>query len=170
MPGEITATMHGFVHDEPQLRSTERGMLACRFRLVSIPREYDRAAGEWRDGEPVMVLVTVRGRTARHVAASLTDRVHVIVTGMLDIRDGLLYLDADRVGIDLTEHVAYIDATLPDVLAGKTRVDTSSVKPRAATRQVPKTPKPVAAPATTDPANWQAITSPTRQITLRRSR
>ncbi|MFJ3714095.1 single-stranded DNA-binding protein [Streptomyces sp. NPDC090053] len=162
MPGQITVTMHGFVHDEPQLRSTERGMLACRFRLVSIPREYDRDTGDWRDGEPVLVLVTVRARTARHVAASLTDRVHVIVTGVLDIRDDVLYLDADRVGIDLAEHVAYVDATLPDILAGKSRKGRSAGKPAA-----DSPPAARSAPTWTAPErqrDWEAITAPTRQI------
>ncbi|NUK26915.1 single-stranded DNA-binding protein, partial [Streptomyces lunaelactis] len=119
MAGEVTPTIYGRVYEDPQLRHADSGRPIARFRVVSFPREYDRTSGEWRDGEPVLVVCTAWGRLAKHVAASLADRVHVIVTGQLTACDAQLHLNVTRVGVDLDAHIAYIDATLPAVLAGK---------------------------------------------------
>ncbi|WP_369243169.1 hypothetical protein AB5J56_00075 [Streptomyces sp. R21] len=42
----------------------------------------------------------------------------MIATGNLALRADLLHLDSAQVGVDLAHHVAYIDDTLPAVLAG----------------------------------------------------
>ncbi|MGW1193680.1 single-stranded DNA-binding protein [Streptomyces sp. NPDC002559] len=119
MSGETTAVVRGRVHGTVKLRHTERGTPAARFTVVQVPREYDRTHSQWRDGEPVPVICTVTGPLARHVAECLTDAVHVIVTGRLALRGDLLHLDSAHVGVDLAHHVAYIDDTLPSVLAGR---------------------------------------------------
>ncbi|MFI7406928.1 single-stranded DNA-binding protein [Streptomyces sp. NPDC049541] len=109
MSGETAAVIRGRVYGTVQLRHTEGGTPAARFTVLQVPREYDRARGQWRDGEPVPVICTVTGPLAQHAAECLTDDVHVIATGNLALRAGLLHLDSAQVGVDLAHHVAYID-------------------------------------------------------------
>ncbi|MER7692440.1 single-stranded DNA-binding protein [Streptomyces sp. NPDC097610] len=179
MSGETAAAVRGRVYGTVQLRYTERGTPAARFTVLQVPREYDHTRGQWRDGEPVLVICTVTGPLARHVAECLTDAVHVIVTGNLALRDNVLYLDSAQVGVDLAHHVAYIDDTLPAVLAGRApvqaqRVPTAPVPQPAAAhpggRARPTTtarPAPAAAPG----SDWwrsaprttrDAVTAPSR--------
>ncbi|MFE4821599.1 single-stranded DNA-binding protein [Streptomyces sp. NPDC056704] len=101
MSGETAAVVRGRVYGTVQLRHTERGTPAARFTVMQVPREYDRARGQWRDGEPVPVICTVTGPLARHIAECLTDAVHVIATGNVALRDNVLYLDSAQVGVDL---------------------------------------------------------------------
>lgn len=126
MSGETAAVVRGPVHGTVQLRHTERGTPAARFTVMQVPREYDRARGQWHDGEPIPVICTVTGPLARHVAECLTDAVHVIATGNVALRDNVLYLDSAQVGVDLAHHVAYVDDTLPAVLAGRARAPARS--------------------------------------------
>ncbi|MEU6653388.1 single-stranded DNA-binding protein [Streptomyces sp. NPDC046900] len=165
MSGETTAVIRGRVRGVVQLRHTERGTPAARFTVVQVPREYDRARGQWGDGQPVPVICTVTGPLARHVAECLTAAVHVIATGNLALRDNQLHLDSAQVGVDLAHHVAYIDDTLPAVLAGRAPAPRAAAAPEAAHRAEP--PRPAAAPA---PDWWQssprrsrdAVTTPSR--------
>ncbi|MEU7967334.1 single-stranded DNA-binding protein [Streptomyces sp. NPDC049097] len=165
MSGRTTAVIRGRMHGVVQLRHTERGTPAARFTVVQVPREYDRARGQWCDGQPVPVICTVTGPLARHVAECLTDAVHVIATGNTALRDNQLHLDSAQVGVDLAHHVAYIDDTLPAVLAGRTPAPRSAAFPEAAQRAEPS--RPVAAAA----ADWwrssprpsrDAVTAPSR--------
>ncbi|WP_338704372.1 single-stranded DNA-binding protein (plasmid) [Streptomyces sp. Q6] len=126
MTGQTAAVFTGRVHGTVQLRHTETGTPVARFWLHHLPRVYDHRARQWTDGALVPVICTVHGAAARHAAETLTDDVHVMATGDLRITPSphapgqqQLYLDHARVGIDLTHHVAYIDATLPGVLAGQ---------------------------------------------------
>ncbi|MFG2691633.1 single-stranded DNA-binding protein [Streptomyces sp. NPDC048405] len=177
MNGETTAVIRGRVYGTVQLRHTERGTPAARFTVVHIPREYDYAQRQWRDGEPVPVICTVTGPLARHVAECLTDAVHVIATGNVALRDNVLYLDSAQVGVDLAHHVAYIDDTLPAVLAGRapasTPRPTAAPQAPAAHRARPSRPAPPARPAPVPAAatdwwrsaprtTWDAPAAPSR--------
>ncbi|MFE6020782.1 single-stranded DNA-binding protein [Streptomyces sp. NPDC056441] len=155
MSGETAAVVRGRVYGTVQLRHTERGTPAARFTVVQVPREYDRTHSQWRDGEPVPVICTVTGPLARHVAECLTDAVHVIVTGHLTIRDNLLYLDSAQVGVDLAHHVAYIDDTLPAVLAGPAR-------PTTAARPAPAAASDADWWWSAPRSSWDAVTAPSR--------
>jgi single-strand DNA-binding protein len=169
MSGETTAVIRGRVYGTVQLRHTERGTTAARFTVMQVPREYDRARGQWRDGEPVPVICTVTGPLARHAAECLTDAVHVIATGNLALRDNLLHLDAAQVGVDLAHHVAYIDDTLPAVLAGRAPAPaaraTAAPEPAARAERRPAA-APTAAPAdwwqSPPRRSWDAVTAPSR--------
>ncbi|MGW0770736.1 single-stranded DNA-binding protein [Streptomyces sp. NPDC002676] len=170
MSGETTAVIRGRMYGTVQLRHTERGTPAARFTVMQASREYDRTRGQWRDGEPVPVICTVTGPLARHAAECLTDAVHVIATGHLALRAGLLHLDSAQVGVDLAHHVAYIDDTLPAVLAG--RAPAPAPRAAAAPEPAPRAePRPAAVPAAA-PADhwwqspprrsWDAVTAPSR--------
>ncbi|MEW1648422.1 single-stranded DNA-binding protein [Streptomyces sp. NPDC091219] len=152
MSGETTAVIRGRVYGAVQLRHTERGTPAARFTVMQVPREYDRARRQWHDGEPVPVICTVTGPLARHVAECLTDAVHVIATGNLALRDNRLHLDSAQVGVDLAHHIAYIDETLPGVLAGRS----PSQPPRttATTEDAYRAQPSPAAPPAAAPAHW----------------
>ncbi|WP_435260401.1 single-stranded DNA-binding protein [Streptomyces sp. 1222.5] len=170
MSGETTTVIRGRVYGTVQLRHTERGTPAARFTVMQVPREYDRTRGQWRDGEPIPVICTVTGPLARHAAECLTDAVHVIATGNLALRDNLLHLDSAQVGVDLAHHIAYIDDTLPAVLAGRAPAPAprATAAPDTAHRAAPV--RPAAAPAA--PAadwwqspprrSWDAVTTPSR--------
>ncbi|MER8009735.1 single-stranded DNA-binding protein [Streptomyces sp. NPDC094149] len=169
MSGETTAVVRGRVCGTVQLRHTERGTPAARFTVMQVPREYDRTRGQWRDGEPVPVICTVTGPLARHAAECLTDAVHVIATGNLVLRAGLLHLDSAQVGVDLAHHVAYIDDTLPAVLAG--RAPAPAPRSTAVPEPAPRAERrPAAAPAAPADDGWQspprrswdAVTAPSR--------
>ncbi|WP_326757334.1 single-stranded DNA-binding protein [Streptomyces phaeochromogenes] len=173
MSGETAAVVRGRVHGTVQLRHTERGTPAARFTVMQVPREYDRARGQWRDGDPVPVICTVTGPLARHVAECLTDAVHVIATGNVALRDNVLYLDSAQVGVDLAHHVAYVDNTLPAVLAGRTPAPAPRAAATPAHRAGPARPAPAARPApvsapetdwwrTTPRNTWDAVTAPSR--------
>jgi len=154
MSGEVTPTIHGYVSEDPQLRNTERGTPAARFTLVSVPREYDRGSHQWRDGEPVNIICTALGRLAQHIAASLAPGVHVIATGHLTLRGDGLHLATTRVGIDLEAHVAYIDATLPAILAGTAPAPAPATSAPPTRPTVAATTRPVRNRGLSDPANW----------------
>ncbi|MEU9919480.1 single-stranded DNA-binding protein [Streptomyces sp. NPDC051001] len=171
MSGETTAVIRGRVSGTVQLRHTERGTPAARFTVMQVPREYDRARGQWHDGGPVPVICTVTGPLARHVAECLTEAVHVIATGNLALRAGLLHLDCAQIGVDLAHHVAYIDDTLPAVLSGRASVPApvppSSAAPGPSHRAGPRpaaTPAPRAADWWQQPprTSWDAATVPGR--------
>ncbi|MER5924902.1 single-stranded DNA-binding protein [Streptomyces mirabilis] len=175
MSGETAAVIRGRVYGTVQLRHTERGTPAARFTVMQVPREYDRARGQWRDVEPVPVICTVTGPLARHVAECLTDAVHVIATGNLALRDNVLYLDSAQVGVDLSHHVAYVDDTLPAVLAGRAPAPAPRASPAPAHRAGPARPAPAARPAPVAAAapetdwwrsaprpSWDAVTAPSR--------
>ncbi|MFE4629271.1 single stranded DNA-binding domain-containing protein [Streptomyces mirabilis] len=147
MSGETAAVVRGRVYGTVQLRHTQRGTPAARFTVMQVPREYDRARRQWRDGQPVPVICTVTGPLARHVAECLTDAVHVIATGYVALRDNVLHLDSAQVGVDLAHHVAYINDTLPAVLAGRA----PAPAPRAAAPPAPPSPH-LAGPARGTPA------------------
>ncbi|MFF0132062.1 single-stranded DNA-binding protein [Streptomyces mirabilis] len=179
MSGETAAVVRGRVYGTVQLRHAERGTPAARFTVMQVPREYDRARSQWRDGEPVPVICTVTGPLARHIAECLTDAVHVIATGNVALRDNVLYLDSAQVGVDLAHHVAYVNDTLPAVLAGRApapapRAAAAPVPPPAH-RAGPARPAPAARPAPVPAAapetdwwrsaprpSWDAVTSPSR--------
>ncbi|MFJ9121347.1 single-stranded DNA-binding protein [Streptomyces sp. NPDC102394] len=159
MSGETTAVIRGRVHGTVQLRHTERGTPAARFTVMQVPREYDRTRGQWRDSEPVPVICTVTGPLARHSAECLTDTVHVIATGNLALRTGLLHLDSAQVGVDLAHHVAYIDDTLPAVLAGPAPAPAPTQRAAAAPKLVPGAEGRQAA-ALPPRRSWDAVTAP----------
>ncbi|BBC28722.1 Single-stranded DNA-binding protein [Streptomyces graminofaciens] len=179
MSGETAAVVRGRVYGTVRLRHTERGTPAARFTVVQVPREYDRARGQWRDGEPVPVICTVTGPLARHVAECLTDAVHVIATGNVALRDNVLHLDSAQVGVDLAHHVAYIDDTLPAVLAGRAPAPAPTAaatpEPPPAHRAGTARPAPAGRPAQVPAAapetdwwrsaprtSWDAATAPSR--------
>jgi len=57
--GDTQITIAGNLVEEPELRFTPSGQPVARFRVASVPRVYDKATSEWRDGEGLFLTVQV---------------------------------------------------------------------------------------------------------------
>lgn len=103
-------TVIGNLTDDPELRFTPSGDALAKFRVASTPRYFDRASGEWKDGEPLFLNCTIWRQPAENVAESLKRGTRVIVTGRLRQRSyetgegekrTVIELDTDEVGPSL---------------------------------------------------------------------
>jgi single-strand DNA-binding protein len=66
---------------DPELRFTTDGKAVAGLGLAVTPRRYDPAAGQWVDGTPTYVDLTVWGAHAEHAADSLRKGDRVIAQG-----------------------------------------------------------------------------------------
>jgi single-strand DNA-binding protein len=107
---EITTTVTGNLTADPELRFTPGGSAVCNFTVASTPRTYDKAKGEWTDGEAFFMRCTIWRQPAENIAESLKRGDRVIVTGRLkqrsfETREGekrtVVELDAYEVGASL---------------------------------------------------------------------
>ncbi len=86
MAGETIITVVGNLTADPELRYTQNGLPVANFTIASTPRNFDRASGEWKDGEALFLRASVWREFAEHVAGSLTKGMGVIATGRLKQR------------------------------------------------------------------------------------
>jgi single-strand DNA-binding protein len=86
MAGETIITVVGNLTADPELRYTQNGLPVANFTIASTPRNFDRAANEWKDGEALFLRASVWREFAEHVAGSLTKGSRVIATGRLKQR------------------------------------------------------------------------------------
>jgi single-strand DNA-binding protein len=110
MAGETLITVIGNLTDDPELRFTPNGAAVAKFRVASTPRSFDKASGEWKDGEALFLPCSAWRDLAEHVAESLQRGARVIVTGRLkqrtyETKEGekrtVYELDVDEVGPSL---------------------------------------------------------------------
>jgi single-strand DNA-binding protein len=110
MAGETLITVIGNLTDDPELRFTPTGAAVAKFRVASTPRSFDKASGEWKDGEALFLPCSAWRDLAEHVAESLQRGARVIVTGRLkqrtyETKEGekrtVYELDVDEVGPSL---------------------------------------------------------------------
>lgn len=87
MAGEIQLTVVGNLTADPETKFTANGHAVTNFTVASTSRLYDRATGEWRDGEVVFLRCSAWRGLGENIAASLTKGVRVIVTGALRVRN-----------------------------------------------------------------------------------
>ena len=80
---ETQLTITGNLVDDPELRYTPSGQPVVRFRVASTPRFYDKASGEWKDGESVFLTCQAWKQLGENVAETVTQGTRVIVTGRL---------------------------------------------------------------------------------------
>src|SRR5688500_1395748 len=146
MAGDTTITVVGNLVGDPELRFTPSGAGVTNFTVASTPRSYDKASGEWKDGESLFLRCSIWRQPAENVAESLMKGTRVIVTGRLKQRsyekDGdrrtVYELDVDEVGPSLryaTAKVAKVNRAAGDT-SGSSQDAWSSAKP-AATDDVP---------------------------------
>jgi single-strand DNA-binding protein len=80
---ETQLTLIGNLVDDPELRFAPSGQPVAKFRIASTPSFYDKAAGEWKDGESLFLTCNAWRQMAGNVAESLTRGSRVIVQGRL---------------------------------------------------------------------------------------
>jgi len=115
--GETVITLVGNLVDDPELRFTPSGAAVANFRLASTPRTYDRASGDWKDGETLFLTCSVWRQAAENVAESLQRGTRVIVSGRLksrsyETREGekrtVFEVDVDDIGPSLRSATAKV--------------------------------------------------------------
>ena len=59
MAGDTIITVVGNLTADPELRYTQNGIAVANFTIASTPRSFDRATGEWKDGEALFMRASV---------------------------------------------------------------------------------------------------------------
>jgi single-strand DNA-binding protein len=115
--GETIITVVGNLTADPELRYTQNGLPVANFTIASTPRNFDRQANEWKDGEALFLRASVWREFAEHVAGSLTKGSRVIATGRLkqrsyETREGekrtAIELEVDEIGPSLKYATAQV--------------------------------------------------------------
>lgn len=110
MANETTITIVGNLTDDPELRFTANGVAVAKFRVASTPRTFDKASGQWKDGEALFLPCAVWQHMAEHVSETLTRGMRVVVTGRLrqrsyETKEGekrtVIELEVDEIGPSL---------------------------------------------------------------------
>ena len=86
MAGETVITVVGNLTADPELRFTPTGAAVANFTVASTPRAYDKANGEWKDGDALFLRCPLWRQYAENAAESLTKGMRVIATGRLKQR------------------------------------------------------------------------------------
>ncbi|QGJ92731.1 ssDNA binding protein [Microbacterium phage Megan] len=83
MAGETVITVVGNLTADPELRYTQNGLPVVNFTIASTPRNFDRQANEWKDGEALFLRASAWREFAEHIAGSLTKGMRVVAQGRL---------------------------------------------------------------------------------------
>lgn len=81
MRNSVPITVIGNLTDNPELRFTPGGTAVAKFTIAVNPRVFDKAANEWKDGEPSYYRCTAWKQLAENIAETLSRGHRVIVTG-----------------------------------------------------------------------------------------
>src|SRR3954471_15353285 len=118
MAGDTIMTVIGNLTADPELRFTASGAAVANFTVASTPRTFDRASGEWKDGEALFLRCNIWRQPAENVAESLTRGSRVIVSGRLkqrsyDTKEGekrtVIELEVDEIGPSLRYATAKVN-------------------------------------------------------------
>lgn len=156
MAGETVITVVGNLTSDPELRYTQNGLAVANFTIASTPRNFDRAANEWKDGEALFLRASVWREFAEHVAGSLTKGSRVIATGRLKQRSYETKEGEKRTSMEL--EIDEIGPSLRYATASVTRAQSSG--PRDGTRAVGASDEPWAPSAPAAPAGGDVWNSP----------
>lgn len=105
-----TLTIVGNLTADPELRFIPSGAAVANFTIAHTPRVYDKAAGDYKDGETLFMRCSLWRDAAENVSESLTRGTRVIATGRLksrsyDGKDGekrtVVELEVDEIGPSL---------------------------------------------------------------------
>lgn len=127
MAGETIITVVGNLTSDPELRYTQSGLAVANFTIASTPRNFDRAANDWKDGEALFLRASCWREFAEHVAGSLTKGSRVIATGRLkqrsyETKEGekrtSIELEVDEIGPSLRYATAQVTRAASTGAAG----------------------------------------------------
>jgi len=136
MAGDTIITIIGNLTSDPELRFTPSGAAVANFTVASTPRQFDKTADAWKDGETLFMRCSIWRDAAENVAESLARGNRVIVSGRLKQRsyekDGekrtVVELDVEDVGPSLKFATAKVARTEHSP-AGHAQVATSGPVP-----------------------------------------
>jgi single-strand DNA-binding protein len=123
MAGETIITVVGNLTADPELRYTQNGLAVANFTIAATPRNFDKASGDWKDGDTLFMRASVWREFAEQVAGSLTKGSRVIATGRLkqrsyETKEGekrtSIELEVDEVGPSLRYATAQVTRTSRD--------------------------------------------------------
>lgn len=83
MAGEPSITIVGNLTGDPELRFTPSGAAVVNLTIAATPRSFDRASGEWKEGETVFMRATAWREHAENIANSLKKGMRVVAQGNL---------------------------------------------------------------------------------------
>lgn len=138
---DTQVTVVGNLVADPRITYLNDEQPVASFRLASTPRRFDRASGEWKDGDTLFTSVTCWRALAENVYQSLKKGMSVIVIGRLSVRpyetkDGdkrqSVDIDAMAVGPDLgraTTIVKRIERAAQPTQEGSSATDFTSAGP-----------------------------------------
>ena len=86
MAGDTVITIVGNMVADAELRFTPNGAAVANFTIASTPRNFDRASGEWKEGETLFLRASVWREAAENVAETLKKGMRVIAQGRLKSR------------------------------------------------------------------------------------
>ncbi|WAL65657.1 single-stranded DNA-binding protein [Amycolatopsis cynarae] len=118
MAGDTVITLVGNLTSDPELRFTPSGAAVANFTVASTPRTFDRASGEWKDGEALFMRCNIWRQAAENVAESLTRGARVVVQGRLkqrsfETKEGekrtVVELEVDEIGPSLRYATAKVN-------------------------------------------------------------
>jgi single-strand DNA-binding protein len=118
MAGDTIITVIGNLTADPELRFTPSGAAVANFTVASTPRNFDKASGEWKDGEALFLRCSIWRQPAEHVAESLTRGTRVVVSGRLkqrsyETREGekrtVIELEVEEIGPSLKYATAKVN-------------------------------------------------------------
>ena len=118
MAGETVITVVGNLTADPELRFTPSGAAVANFTVAATPRNFDKATGEWKDGDALFMRCNVWRQAAENVAETLTRGMRVMVSGRLrqrsfETREGekrtVVELEVDEVGPSLKYATAKVN-------------------------------------------------------------
>jgi single-strand DNA-binding protein len=120
MANETICTVIGNLTADPELKFTQSGQAVANFTVASTPRTFDKASGEWKDGDPLFLRCNIWRQPAENVTETLTKGTRVIVTGRLrqrsfETKEGekrtVFELEVDEIGPSLRYASAKINKT-----------------------------------------------------------
>ncbi|MCW2632713.1 MAG: single-strand binding protein [Pseudonocardia sp.] len=118
MAGETVTTVVGNLTADPEIRYTPSGAVVASFTIASTPRSFDRASGQWKDGEALFLRCSLWRAVAENAAESLQRGTRVIAQGRLqqrsfETREGekrtVIELAVDEIGPSLRYATAKVN-------------------------------------------------------------
>lgn len=115
---DTTLTVVGNLTADPELRFTPAGAAVANFTIASTPRHFDKASGEFKDGEALFLRANVWREQAENVAESLVRGSKVIATGKLksrsfETREGekrtVMEIEVEEIGPSLRNATAKVN-------------------------------------------------------------
>ena len=102
MAGETVITIIGNLTADPELRTTGGGATVASFTIASTPRNWNRQANQFEDGQALFMRCSAWGDMAGHCIQSLHKGMRVIAQGRLSQRSYQAQDGTNRTVVEMT--------------------------------------------------------------------